>query len=62
MVHVEVSISAELKRRKIEEEEEGRGDGPNDNVQGDHSKTPKSSSSKRRPGSAKKVLTLLTFL
>ena len=57
MIHIEVSISAELKRRKMMEEEEGerRGMGQGNCVPGDHSKTPTAAMSKRRPASAKKV-------
>ena len=58
MIHLEVNISTELKRRKMaeEEEEENVRRRKEENAQGDHSKTPKTAGPKRRPASAKKVL------
>eukprot|EP00731_Ephydatia_muelleri_P015359 Em0008g1079a len=54
MIHLEVNISTELKRRKMaeEEEEENGRRRKEENAQG--SKTPKTAGPKRRPASAKK--------
>ena len=61
MIHLEVSISTELKRRSMVEEEEeegkrrkGQGTKGQSTQQGELSKTPKTTGPKRRPVSAKK--------
>lgn len=69
MIHLEVSISTELKRRSMVEEEEeegkrrkGQGTKGQSTQQGELSKTPKTTGPKRRPVSAKKVLLLACHL